>query len=115
MPFIPHTEQDIKEMLALIGVPSIETLFEEIPDSLRHASLDDVPLGISEMALGRIMHARSAQDGGLLCFSALALTSIIFLRRFGKSLRVVNFIRRIHLIRQKQAKAPCSSFMSFKP
>jgi glycine dehydrogenase subunit 1 len=68
MPFIPHTEQDIKEMLATIGVSSIETLFEEIPDSLRHASLDSIPSGISEMELGRLMRQRAQQDAGLLCF-----------------------------------------------
>ncbi len=68
MPFIPHTEQDVKEMLALIGVKDIETLFNEIPDSLRHASLDGIPAGISEMALSRLLHKRAAEDAGLLCF-----------------------------------------------
>jgi len=68
MPFIPHTEQDIKEMLATIGVKQIDTLFDEIPDSLRHVSLQAIPSGISEMELGRLMRHRANQDGGLLCF-----------------------------------------------
>lgn len=68
MPFIPHTEQDIQDMLATIGIASIETLFEEIPDSLRHASLDAVPAGMSEMELGRLMAERARQDGDMLCF-----------------------------------------------
>lgn len=68
MPFIPHTEQDIKEMLAEIGVQQIETLFEEIPESLRDASLEGIPEGMSEMALGRLLRARAAQDAGLMCF-----------------------------------------------
>ena len=43
MPFIPHTEEDVIEMLATIGVANVDTLFDEIPESLRHVSLDGVP------------------------------------------------------------------------
>jgi len=68
MPFIPHTEQDIKEMLKTIGAKSIDDLFDEIPEKLRHAPLDAVPAGVSEMELGREMRERARQDGGLLCF-----------------------------------------------
>lgn len=68
MPFIPHTEQDVKEMLRTIGIDKIETLFDEIPASLRHVSLDDVPVGISEMELGRMMRERAKQDAQQLCF-----------------------------------------------
>lgn len=68
MPFIPHTEQDIEEMLKTIGIANIETLFDEIPDSLRHASLEGIPNGISEMELGQLMRKRAASDGNLLCF-----------------------------------------------
>jgi glycine dehydrogenase subunit 1 len=68
MPFIPHTEQDIQSMLETIGIKKLDTLFDEIPDSLRHVSLDDVPSGISEMELGRLMRERAQQDGGLVCF-----------------------------------------------
>lgn len=68
MPFIPHTDDDIAEMLTTIGIDKIETLFDEIPDSLRHAPFDDIPSGMSEMALGRLMHQRAALDGQLQCF-----------------------------------------------
>ena len=68
MPFIPHTDQDIQEMLKVIGISKIETLFDEIPDSLRHASLDELPSGMSEMELGRLMRTRAQQDGNLVCF-----------------------------------------------
>jgi len=43
MPFIPHTEQDVTEMLAAIGAPDIESLFEEIPAELRVRSLAACP------------------------------------------------------------------------
>ena len=68
MPFIPHTKEDIQEMLATIGIKNIETLFDEIPESLRHASLEGIPSGVSEMELARTMRERAALDGNMLCF-----------------------------------------------
>jgi glycine dehydrogenase subunit 1 len=68
MPFIPHTEQDVKEMLATIGAPSIEALFDEIPPQLRVESLAGIPDALSEMQIGRLMSERAAQDGRPLCF-----------------------------------------------
>lgn len=68
MPFIPHTEQDIQEMLETIGVSNIEALFDEIPDSLRHVSLEGIPDGVSEMELTRQMRERAQLDGNMLCF-----------------------------------------------
>lgn len=68
MPFIPHTQDDIQEMLKTIGIQQIETLFDEIPESLRHAPLDGVPVGVSEMELSRIARERARQDSGLSCF-----------------------------------------------
>jgi glycine dehydrogenase subunit 1 len=35
MPFIPHTDTDVREMLGAIGAPSIDALFDEIPAALR--------------------------------------------------------------------------------
>jgi len=68
MPFIPHTKQDVKEMLATIGVESIDTLFDEIPDDLRLKQLPSVTDSLTEMELGQLMRQRAASDGGLLCF-----------------------------------------------
>ncbi len=68
MPFIPHTQQDTEEMLSAIGVPDIENLFDEIPDSLRHANIEAIPTGITEMELSRLMKERAKQDAGMMCF-----------------------------------------------
>ncbi|MFZ5426691.1 MAG: aminomethyl-transferring glycine dehydrogenase subunit GcvPA [Thermodesulfobacteriota bacterium] len=48
MPYVPHTGQDTREMLAAIGVPTVEDLFAEIPKALRPKSFD-LPPGLSEM------------------------------------------------------------------
>jgi len=68
MPFIPHTEDDVREMLRAIGVATTDALFDEIPPSLRGRGLQQVPERLSEMEVTRLMHGRAAQDGQLLNF-----------------------------------------------
>ncbi len=68
MPFIPHTDEDTREMLAAIGAPDLDALFDEIPKDLLIDSLEGVPAAMSEMAIKRLMHERAAQDGAPLCF-----------------------------------------------
>jgi glycine dehydrogenase subunit 1 len=68
MPFIPHTDDEIRQMLATIGVDSIERLFDEIPAELRSGVLDSIPPALSEMEIGHLMTARAAQDGRRLNF-----------------------------------------------
>ncbi|HEX3138397.1 MAG TPA: glycine dehydrogenase, partial [Casimicrobiaceae bacterium] len=68
MPFIPHTETDVREMLAAIGAPSIDALFEEIPAALRIKSLDGIPEALTEMETGRLMQQRASRDGRPLNF-----------------------------------------------
>jgi glycine dehydrogenase subunit 1 len=68
MPFIPHTETDVREMLAAIGAPSIDALFEEIPAALRIKSLAGIPEALTEMEVGRLMQQRASHDGRPLNF-----------------------------------------------
>jgi glycine dehydrogenase subunit 1 len=68
MPFIPHTEQDVREMLAAIGVASMDDLFDEIPPALRAGTLAGLPPALSELEITRLMHERSGRDGTWLNF-----------------------------------------------
>jgi len=68
MAFIPHTEHDIREMLAVIDAPSIDALFDEIPAALRVQGLEGIPEAMSEMAIARLMSERARQDGIPLSF-----------------------------------------------
>src|SRR5580692_11063868 len=68
MPFIPHTESDVREMLAAIGTADSAALFDEIPAELLCKGLEGVPPGLSEMEISRLMRARARQDGQLLNF-----------------------------------------------
>jgi len=51
MPFIPHSEIDIKQMLDTIGVSEINDLFDEIPQHLRTKGLDKVPEATTRLLL----------------------------------------------------------------
>ena len=63
MPFIPHTADDVRDMLEAIGAPTTEALFDEIPAELRAKSLGGIPAALSEMEVGRMMLERAAADG----------------------------------------------------
>ncbi len=68
MPFNPHTPDEIREMLDVIGVDTTEQLFDEIPPELRIDDLENVPPMASEMEISRTMHDRANRDGMTLNF-----------------------------------------------
>lgn len=68
MPFIPHTDAEIKEMLDTVGVNSINDLFSEIPADLQVNDLPGIPEGLTEMELARLMQQRAEQNQNGLCF-----------------------------------------------
>ncbi|WP_455380718.1 aminomethyl-transferring glycine dehydrogenase subunit GcvPA [Acidihalobacter prosperus] len=69
MPFIPHTESDVRDMLEHIGVTDIEDLFDEIPPELRTGSLKGlVPPALSEMEMLRLMRDRAQHDRQMVNF-----------------------------------------------
>ena len=76
MPFIPHTKDDTRDMLKVIGAPDLDALFDEIPTELLIDSLEGVPAALSEMEITRLMRRRAAQDGDPLCLIQQILVGI---------------------------------------
>src|SRR6185312_10364435 len=68
MPFVPHTEHEVQDMLAVIGVSSTEQLFDEIPANLRVKELPPIPPQLTEMELLRLMRERASKDADVLNF-----------------------------------------------
>jgi len=52
MSFIPHTSRDVARMLAALGLPEIESLFEQVKAVLPSAQVPELP-GASELELSR--------------------------------------------------------------
>ncbi|MFN4182615.1 MAG: aminomethyl-transferring glycine dehydrogenase subunit GcvPA [bacterium] len=50
-PYLPHTEEDIQEMLKVIGISDLEDLFSDIPEACRLGRLLNLPPPKSEMEL----------------------------------------------------------------
>lgn len=68
MPYIPHTDEDVKKMLERIGAESIEALFDEIPESLLCEGLNQIPESLNEMEMYRNAEELAAQNKNGLCF-----------------------------------------------
>ncbi|MFM7719415.1 MAG: aminomethyl-transferring glycine dehydrogenase subunit GcvPA [Actinomycetota bacterium] len=72
MDFAPHTEDEVAEMLAAVGRPSLGALFDQIPASIRLGRPLDLPAGVTEQEilddLGRLA-GRNASADDLVCFA----------------------------------------------
>ena len=73
MHFVPHTDDEIAEMLAFIGLSSVEELFDAVPAALRLAGGLDMEPGLAEADVaGRFdAYARANRPVGrdLVCFA----------------------------------------------
>jgi glycine dehydrogenase subunit 1 len=70
--FAPHTDDDAREMLAAIGLASLDELFDTIPAQVRLDRPLAAAAGVSEMELVADMRELAARDRGaddLVCFA----------------------------------------------
>ena len=61
MPFIPHTPEDLGQMLQTIGVASLDDLFADIPEFMRPKSFD-LPDGLCETDVCKKMERMAAAN-----------------------------------------------------
>ncbi len=61
MRYLPHTEEEIAEMLQVVGVQSLEDLFRTVPDDCRRSRELDLPEPLTEWELNAHMDALSAR------------------------------------------------------
>ena len=71
--YLPHTEEEIDEMLGFLGMDSLEQLFAHIPAAVRLSSGLDLPDGLSEPDVADVFKhftdANKAQASKMLCFA----------------------------------------------
>ena len=70
MEFAPHTDDDVAQMLATLGLGSLDELFGHIPDALRPQQSLDLPDGLSEdEVLRRLGELASRNATDAVCFA----------------------------------------------
>src|SRR5436189_579353 len=72
MRFAPHTDDDVREMLARIGLDGLDALFDQIPPSVRLDRPLNLPEGVSEMEILADLRGLAAADrcaDDLVCFA----------------------------------------------
>jgi glycine dehydrogenase subunit 1 len=71
--YLPHTPEEVDEMLSFLGMDSLEQLFAHIPSAVRLSQGLDLPAGISEPDVAanftRYTDANRAQASEMLCFA----------------------------------------------
>ncbi len=67
--YFPHTAEDIRQMLEVIGVRSLDDLYAEVPEELKLHKELDIPSEKSEIEVRRIIQDLAAQNRPLTCFA----------------------------------------------
>jgi glycine dehydrogenase subunit 1 len=71
--YLPHTQDEVDEMLSFLGMDSLEQLFAHIPAAVRLSSGLDLPDGLSEPdvadAFAHFVSTNKAQASKVLCFA----------------------------------------------
>lgn len=67
--FFPHTEEDIQEMLAKIGLKSLDELYGEVPESIRFKGDYDLPEAKSELEVRRYFEHLGKRNTKLTVFA----------------------------------------------
>ena len=67
--FYPHTDKDTKDMLAKIGVKSLDGLYAQIPESIRLQKSYDIPKSKSEIEIRNLFTELGKQNEALTVFA----------------------------------------------
>ena len=67
--YFPHTEQDVKDMLARVGVKSLDDLYADVPEQIRFKGDYDLPEAMSEIEARQFFDNLCRNDKQLTCFA----------------------------------------------
>lgn len=62
MRYLPHTDADRRDMLAAIGTPSVDSLFRDVPESVRLSAPVDLPAHQGELEVERALTAMASEN-----------------------------------------------------
>ena len=67
--YFPHTEEEVKEMLRVAGVNSLEELYADVPESIRFKGDYDIPEAKSEIELRQLLESFGLLNDQLTSFA----------------------------------------------
>ena len=68
-PYIPHTEDDIRQMLEAVGMKSLDELYADVPQDFIYQGDYDLPDAMSEEEVMRHFEQMAARNSRLVCFA----------------------------------------------
>lgn len=71
--YFPHTEEDLKAMLAKAGVESLDGLYAQIPESIRFRGDYQIPSEMSELEVRQLFEKLGSQNKQLTCFAGFGV------------------------------------------
>lgn len=71
--YFPHTEKDLEEMLAKVGISSLEELYADVPESIRFRSDYDLPKAKSELEIRQWFERLAGKNRQLICFAGAGI------------------------------------------
>ncbi len=89
--YLPQTDKDIREMLKVIGVKSIDELFEDIPEEILQKTQLDIAPGISEHEVFKRMKGLSEKNMQGISFMGCGSYDHIIPSVVGHVLQMPNF------------------------
>ena len=89
--YLPQTEKDIREMLKVIGVDSIDDLFKDIPEEILQKTQLNIPAGISEFEVFKRMKELSEKNRQGVSFMGCGSYDHIIPSVVGHILQMPNF------------------------
>jgi glycine dehydrogenase subunit 1 len=67
--YFPHTASDLQEMLARVGVDTLDALYAEVPEEIRFRGEYELPAEMSELEVRQLFEKLGAQNCVLTCFA----------------------------------------------
>lgn len=67
--YFPHTRDDIREMLAKIGVGSLEDLYADVPEGVKLGRDYNLPEALSEIEIRKLFKQLGSENRELTCFA----------------------------------------------
>lgn len=67
--YFPHTPEDIRQMLAVAGVGSLEDLYADVPESVRLRRDYELPEAMSEIEVRKTFNRLASENRQMTCFA----------------------------------------------